>query len=553
MSPFLKRHIGPNPSETKDMLTTLGFSNLEEMANHIIPKNIRTRHSFEQIGPGLSEAQWLEKIKKTLSQNQSFQSLIGMGFYGTFTPPVIQRNILENPAWYTAYTPYQPEISQGRLEALLNFQTMVTDLTGMEISNASLLDEGSAAAEAMSMAFNLQKKGKESVTFVVDSDVHPHVIEVLKTRSEPLGLKMILTSAADYDFSENIFAVFVSYPNTEGRVSDYSDLTQKAHSHSAFLIADVDLLSLTLITPPGEWGADIVIGNTQRFGVPMGYGGPHAAFLATKDEYKRLMPGRLVGVSKDAHGNSALRLALQTREQHIRREKATSNICTAQVLLANMASMYAVYHGPEGLKQIAVRIHRLAQTLSEKLKALGEKIKYDSFFDTLTVLTPQRGHEIYKKALEQKINLRIYPTIASHMISASTPIEALGISLDELCDETTIEKIVNAFNASQPSANITKQTPHLEEKNLTYSFLKSLVRTSPYLTHSVFNIHHTEHGLTRYIFSLQNKDISLIHSMIPLGSCTMKLNATAELIPISWPEISQLHPFAPPIASSRHD
>ena len=366
---FQKRHIGPSEKQQKEMLNSLGFSSFEDMMSKVVPKSIRSNKKMD-IGDGISEYDILAQLKKIMSQNKVYRSLIGMGFHDTVTPSVILRNVFENPVWYTAYTPYQPEISQGRLECLLNFQTMISDLTGMEIANASLLDEGTAAAEAMSMALAVSKKSDVNA-FVVSPQMHPHVIEVLQTRAEPLGLEMIITEPADYDFKKEVFAVFVQYPNTEGLVENHQSTAKRAHDHGALVVVSADLLALTLLTPPGEWGADIVVGNSQRFGVPLGYGGPHAAFMATKDTYKRNMPGRLVGVSIDSNGRKALRLTLQTREQHIRREKATSNICTAQVLLANMAAMYAVYHGPEGLKKIALRIHLLTSLTANGLTKLG--------------------------------------------------------------------------------------------------------------------------------------------------------------------------------------
>lgn len=524
---FMGRHIGPRDEDIQVMLKELGFSSLEEMASQVVPQKIRTSKNYPVVGDGVSEYELLANLKKTISKNKVYRSLIGMGFYDTITPSVIQRNILENPVWYTAYTPYQAEIAQGRLEALLNFQTMVIDLTGMEISNSSLLDEGSAAAEAMAMAHASHKHDNVDA-FVVSPKMHPHVIEVLKTRSEPLGLKMILQDPKTFDFKTPVFAAFVQYPDTEGVIEDYKSMTQKFHDAHAMVVASVDLLSLTLLTPPGEWGADICVGNSQRFGVPLGFGGPHAAFLATKDAYKRIMPGRIVGVSVDSHGKSALRLALQTREQHIRREKATSNICTAQVLLANMASMYAVYHGPEGLKKIAQRVNRMAAITAEGLKKLGFTVGAGTFFDTLRVTTPKAA-DIVKAAEALHMNFR--------HVGGNT----LTLALDETCNLDVVNDIFTAFNlgtkASFAAADI--------DASLSYAWPTEFVRTSPYLTHAVFNTHRSEPEITRYIHMLQNKDITLTHSMIPLGSCTMKLNATTELVPVSWPEIGKMHPFAP--------
>lgn len=524
-SEFQSRHIGPNDIEIQDMLKELGFSDLEEMAAKVIPKNIRTAN-LPEVGNGVSEYELLNQLKATMSKNKIFRSFIGMGYHDTITPTVIQRNILENPVWYTAYTPYQPEISQGRLEALLNFQTMVADLTAMEISNASLLDEGTAAAEAVAMAHCLAKNGADS--FLASPDLHPHVLEVLKTRSVPLGLKMLIQDPQVFDFSTPVFAVIVAYPATDGRILDFESLAERANLNGAMLIADVDLLSLTLLTPPGEWGADIVVGNSQRFGVPLGFGGPHAAFLATKDAFKRAMPGRLVGVSVDAQGGQALRLALQTREQHIRREKATSNICTAQVLLANMASMYAVYHGPHGLKKIATRIHLFAKTLQAGLERLGFNISKDTFFDTLKVEV-KNASVIIKSAEALEINLR---KLDDHTVT---------IALDETVNFVDIEKIFRAFNEAKAVSFSVKDLAQKQALN----FPSKLTRKSTYLAHPVFNSYHSETELLRYIYKLQNRDVTLTHSMIPLGSCTMKLNATTELVPVSWPEINRLHPFAP--------
>jgi glycine dehydrogenase len=524
---FRDRHIGPNDDDIAAMLKELGFANLDEMIAHVIPKNIRTSSKMN-IGDGVSEYELLARLKSMVSKNKIARSYLGMGFHDTITPTVIQRNILENPVWYTAYTPYQAEIAQGRLEALLNFQTMVSDLTAMEIANASLLDEGTAAAEAMAMAHNLAKN--KATAFVVSPDLHPHVLGVLQTRAEPLGLQMIKQDPLKYDFSTPVFAVIVSYPTTEGRVQDYAALTEKTHQQGAFMIADVDLLSLTLLTPPGEWGADIVVGNTQRFGVPLGYGGPHAAFLACKDAHKRLMPGRLVGVSVDAQGKRALRLALQTREQHIRREKATSNICTAQVLLANMASMYAVYHGPQGLKKIATRLHVFAKTLAEGARKLGLTVEAEPFFDTVKITAPKVS-DIIAAAEKKGMNFR--------KLSAS----ALTIALDETVSLQDLEDIFSALALGQSLPFNVKELASAQAATL--AIPEKLQRQSPYLTHPVFNTHHSETELLRYIHSLQNKDVTLTHSMIPLGSCTMKLNATTELVPVSWPEINKLHPFAP--------
>lgn len=520
---FIPRHIGPSDEDIQNMLSFLGFSTLEDLAQQVVPKSIINNKPMD-IGNGISEAGLLSQLKNMMGQNKVYKSLIGQGYYGTYTPTIIQRNILENPVWYTAYTPYQAEISQGRMESLLNFQTMVRDLTALEIANASLLDEGTAAAEAMHMAHSLCKNSAAQ-HFFVSEKLHPQVIEVLKTRCEPLGLHMILGNTETFDFKTPIFAFFAQYPDTEGSLSDWKALTQKVHDHKAFMVVGTDLLALTLLTPPGEWGADIAYGNSQRFGVPLGFGGPHAAFMATKEEFKRNIPGRIIGVSKDSQNKPALRLALQTREQHIRREKATSNICTAQVLLANMAAMYAVYHGPEGLKKIAARTHKLTQVLKAGLEQAGLKVVNNTSFDTLVIESP-KASDFYNKALDKHINLR--------KLSETK----LGISLDETCDEKTLEDLFSVFSSTKLAlADLEKKTASLIPANLQ--------RTSEFMTHQVFNAHHSETDLLRYIHKLQNKDFTLTHSMIPLGSCTMKLNATTELVPVSWPEVSQLHPFIP--------
>lgn len=526
---FIGRHIGPDLNEQKEMLSTLGMKSLEDLAEKVVPSSILAKHDYSLVGQGISEFDLLKNLKNMVSKNQVFQSLIGMGYYDTITPTVIQRNVFENPVWYTAYTPYQAEIAQGRLESLLNFQTMVKDLTGMEISNSSLLDEGTAAAEAMAMAQALCKNSKASA-FVVSPKMHPHVIEVLGTRAEPLGFKMIVADPTSYDYKEPIFAAFVQYPDTEGSTQDWKECADKVHAHGAFMIASADLLALTLMTPPGEWGADIVVGNTQRFGVPLGFGGPHAAFLATKDSYKRSMPGRIVGVSVDTQNRPALRLALQTREQHIRREKATSNICTAQVLLANMAAMYAVYHGPQGLQRIAQKVRRLTEIAEAGLGKLGYKVATSNYFDTLTIETP-KALEVHAAAEKLKINFRRYGKE-----------NKISLSLDETCDLQVLDNVFTAFNLGNKAPFTAAE---LDAQTANKALPASLVRKSAYLTSAVFNTHHSETELLRYIHSLQNKDITLTHSMIPLGSCTMKLNATTELVPVSWPEISKLHPFAP--------
>ncbi len=523
---FSRRHIGPDLKQQKEMLQYLGFSNLEEMITKIVPKSIYTTEPMD-VGHGRKENEILTQLKSIMGQNKVYESMIGLGYHDTVTPSVILRNVFENPVWYTAYTPYQPEISQGRLESLLNFQTAVCDLTGLQIANASLLDEGTAAAEALMMAHSAAKN--KSDTFIASPFLHSHVLEVLKTRSEPLGLKMIVAEPTTELLKQKPFAVLVSYPQTYGVVCNYKKIADEVHALDGLLIADADLLSLTVLTPPGEWGADIVVGNSQRFGVPLGFGGPHAAFLATKETYKRSIPGRLVGVSVDQQGHRALRLTLQTREQHIRREKATSNICTAQVLLANIAAMYAVYHGPQGLTEIALRTHRLAKTFVAGLAKIGHTVSQKNYFDTVFVPTA-RAEELAQIAEAFKINLLAVK-------------DGISVSFNETSTLETVDKLLTIFNFSQP----------VSEKAATlYAALDSklavdpeLARTSPFLTHPTFNRYHSETELMRYIFSLQNKDVTLTHSMIPLGSCTMKLNAATELIPVSWPEVNKIHPFAP--------
>ncbi|PSB02868.1 aminomethyl-transferring glycine dehydrogenase [Merismopedia glauca] len=526
---FLWRHIGPQPEDIAQMLSFLGFSSLDELIDRTVPSQIRQQEGLSLIKSG-TESQVLTSLRAIASQNQVFRSFIGMGYYNCITPGVIQRNILENPGWYTQYTPYQPEISQGRLEALLNFQTMVIDLTGMEIANSSLLDEGTAAAEAMTMAYNAQ--GKNPVkTFWVSQDCHPQTIAVVETRAKYLGVEVIIGDYKTWDFTQKIFGILLQYPATDGAIYDYQEFVAKGHEKGALAIVAADLLSLTLLKPPGEWGADVVVGNTQRFGVPLGYGGPHAAYFATKEAYKRQIPGRLVGVSKDNRGEVALRLALQTREQHIRRDKATSNICTAQVLLAVMASMYAVYHGSEGLKRIALRIHGWTSVLATGLEKLGYEVGKAPFFDTIKVKVPGTASQILAKATANSLNLREIDS------------QTIGISLDET---TTKIDIIDLLEIFAVDGNLTFSVEEISQHHLAeLSIIKGFERTSKYLTHPVFNTHHSETELLRYMQRLQNKDLSLTHSMIPLGSCTMKLNATAEMIPVTWAEFGQIHPFVP--------
>ncbi|AFY45362.1 aminomethyl-transferring glycine dehydrogenase [Nostoc sp. PCC 7107] len=523
-SNFIERHIGPNTHEIQQMLELLGFASLDDLIDRTVPQAIRSQQTL-QLPDAHNEYAALAKLKNIAAKNQVCRSYIGMGYYDCITPPVIGRNILENPGWYTAYTPYQPEIAQGRLEALLNFQTMIIDLTGLEIANASLLDEATAAAEAMSLSYGVSKNKAHS--YFVSHDCHPQTIDVLQTRAKPLGINIIIGDHQTFDFAEPIFGAVLQYPTTDGSIYDYRTFINKAHAVGALVTVAADPLSLTLLTPPGEFGADIAVGSTQRFGIPLGYGGPHAAYFATKEEYKRQVPGRIVGLSKDVNGKPALRLALQTREQHIRREKATSNICTAQVLLAVMAGMYAVYHGPEGLKNIAENIHQLTLILAAGLKRLGYKISSENFFDTLRVeLGTHSLENILAGCQARNINLRIFDETA------------VGISLDET---TTAEDLIDLWQIFAGKDEL----PFTIEKLTGATSDIPLSRQSSYLTHPVFNRYHSETELLRYLHKLETKDLSLTTSMIPLGSCTMKLNATAEMIPVSWEEFGKIHPFAP--------
>ena len=516
---FPSRHIGLNTTEQQHMLKTLGLSSMDALMDAIIPKDIRRKDfNVGAFTQGLSEEAALAKLRAHAQKNIVNTSLIGQGYYGTHTPTVILRNILENPAWYTAYTPYQPEISQGRLEALLNFQQMIMDLTGMDIANASMLDEATAAAEAMTLAHRQSKL--DSNVFYVAENVFPQTREVIETRAKPLGIEVRTCITGEESLANDCFAILVQYPSANGAVIDYSDWAAKAHAQGKTVIAAADLLALTILKSPAEWGADIVIGNTQRFGVPFGFGGPHAAYMATRDAYKRNMPGRLVGVSVDAQGNSALRLALQTREQHIRREKATSNICTAQALLAIMASMYAVYHGPAGLKKIAERVYGITTAVANSLTKAGAYVVNSTWFDTLTLKVTDADN-IHQAAHAKGINLRAID--ANHV----------GISFDETTTLDTANAVLSLFNANALS------------EISTASIDANLRRTSSYLTHPVFNSHHSEHAMLRYLRELADKDLALDRSMIPLGSCTMKLNATSEMLPITWPEFANIHPYAP--------
>ena len=530
---FVARHIGPYADDEAHMLSVIGAASRRALIEAIVPRSIARAKPMVLPAP-LTEAQALAEMKALAAQNRVLKSFIGQGYHGTHTPGVILRNILENPAWYTAYTPYQAEISQGRMEALVNFQTMVCDLTGMAIANASMLDEATAAAEAMTLAKRSVKS--KSSTFVVAGDCHPQTIEVIQTRAAPLGLTVALAnSAAEWDAliaGGDYFAVLVQMPTTNGSIHDLRDDAARIHAHQAAFIVAADLLALTLITPPGELGADIALGTTQRFGVPMGGGGPHAAYLACRDEYKRSLPGRLVGVSVDVHGHPAYRLALQTREQHIRREKATSNICTAQVLLAVIASMYAVYHGPAGLKRIAQRVASYTAILAQGLRELGVVVRSDSAFDALCLDTGTATADIAARAEAQGMNLRRFREWGDTMI---------GINLDETTTHDDIRALWSLF--AKPGQALPDMAAF--EKGIEPMIPEALRRTSAYLTHPVFNTHHSETQMLRYIRSLSDKDLALDRSMIPLGSCTMKLNATSEMIPITWPEFAHVHPFAP--------
>ena len=515
-----RRHIGPSPAEMEAMLKVIGYPSLDAMINDTVPASIRQQVPLA-FGEPMTEREALDKLRETANKNKVLVSLIGQGYYGTITPPVIQRNILENPAWYTAYTPYQPEISQGRLEALLNFQTMITDLTGLDVANASLLDEATAAAEAMALC---QRSAKSKANaFFVDSECHPQVIALIETRAEPLGWKVIVGNPfTDLD-PVDVFGALFQYPGTHGAIRDFTGLIARLHQTGALAAISADPLALTLLKSPGDMGADIAIGSTQRFGVPVGYGGPHAAYMAVKDAIKRSMPGRLVGVSVDSRGNRAYRLSLQTREQHIRREKATSNICTAQVLLAVMASMYAVFHGPKGLKAIAQQVHQKAVLTAKGLEKLGYTIESDTFFDTITVEAGHMQGLILRAAVAEGVNLR--------KVGATK----IGISLDERTRPAAVEAVWRAFGGNFEVAEFEPD----------YRLPTELLRTSEYLTHPIFHMNRAESEMTRYIRRLSDRDLALDRSMIPLGSCTMKLNATAEMLPITWPEFSDIHPFVP--------
>jgi glycine dehydrogenase len=519
MTTFADRHIGPSADESGRMLEAVGFPTVDALIDAAVPAVIRTGKPLD-LPPAKSEVSALERLRELAAQNQVRTSMIGLGYYGTVTPGVILRNVLENPGWYTAYTPYQPEISQGRLEALLNFQTLVSDLTGLDVAGASMLDESTAAAEGMALA---HRAAKGADTFLVDADVLPQTIEVVRTRAVPLGLDVVVADLGGGLPDGDFFGVLLQYPGASGAVRDLTSITEGSHERGAQVVVAADLLALALLTPPGEFGADIAVGSTQRFGVPYGFGGPHAGYLAVREGLQRQLPGRLVGVSMDADGSPAYRLALQTREQHIRREKATSNICTAQVLLAVMASMYAVYHGPEGLTAIAERVHGHAATLAAGLRSLDAQVVHDSFFDTVLVRVPGRAAEVVRRAGESGVNLR--QVDADHV----------GVSCDETTNAEHVSLALRAFGAEEGD-------PH---GGRTSSLPTALRRTGEFLTHPVFHEHRSETAMLRYLRKLQDKDIALDRSMIPLGSCTMKLNATTEMEPVTWPEFAQIHPFAP--------
>ncbi|HRP55395.1 aminomethyl-transferring glycine dehydrogenase, partial [Agriterribacter sp.] len=528
---FLSRHIGPNEAETSQMLETVGFSSLEELIEKTIPSSIISPKTL-QLPPAQSEYEYLQELKKIAEQNKVFKTYTGQGYYGTITPSVILRNIFENPGWYTQYTPYQAEIAQGRLESLLNFQTVVADLTELPFANASLLDEATAAAEAMSMLFHHVNKAGTSgskAKFFVDTALFPQTIDVLITRAASIGVELVFGVYQDISIDDSFFGAIVQYPDNNGSVNDYRSFVNEVHNNSGYVVMVTDLLALTLLTAPGELGADVAVGSAQRFGVPVGYGGPHAAFFATKEEFKRNIPGRIIGISIDAKGNRALRMALQTREQHIKREKATSNICTAQALLANMAAMYAVYHGPEKLKQIATRITILAKTLSEGLHELGYTNVNRYYFDTLKVEV-NNASKIKSIAENNEVNFRYFDE------------RYIGISVDETTSQEDVLNILYIFAEASGHSGVSLT---FNEDDLPDNIPDHAVRQSGYLSHQVFNSHHSETEMMRYIRLLENKDLSLITSMISLGSCTMKLNAATEMIPVSWPGFAQVHPFAP--------
>ncbi|GAA4521020.1 aminomethyl-transferring glycine dehydrogenase [Sphingobacterium thermophilum] len=525
---FQDRHNGPDAAQTEEMLKVIGVASLEELIEQTVPAQIR-RKAMNLPQP-LSEVAYLEKIAQIAERNKIFKSYIGQGYYDVVLPGVIQRNVFENPGWYTQYTPYQAEIAQGRLQALLNFQTVISDFTGLEIANASLLDEATAAAEAMYMLY-AARKNKNANVFLVSPNVFPQTLDVLKTRAVPFGIELRIADVAEANLADDVFAVFVQYPAADGTISDYKNLAEAAHAKDITVCVAADLMALALLTPPGEWGADVVVGNSQRFGVPMGFGGPHAAFFATKEAYKRNIPGRIIGVTTDSSGNYALRMALQTREQHIRRDKASSNICTAQALLAIMASFYAVYHGPEGIKNIATRINDLTKLADKAIQALGYEQTNKTYFDTLRFNVGEQAGTLKAEALNNEMNFYYNDGV-------------VGISIDETTTYQDIQTIVKVF-AKIKGKTLDELDWESLEKELGSSIPAELIRTSSYLTHPVFNSYHSEHEMLRYIKSLEAKDLSLCHSMIPLGSCTMKLNATTEMVPVTWARFGRLHPFAP--------
>ena len=518
---FIKRHIGPSEADQQKMLNELGFENLDDLISKTVPEKILLKEDLG-IGEPNSEYEALRKLKVISKQNRIYSNFIGMGYYGTYTPYVILRNILENPGWYTSYTPYQPEVAQGRLEMLLNFQQMIIDFTGLDIANASLLDEGTAAAEAVGLSYRLCKNDSNIV--FVSKDCHPQTIDVIKTRAEPLGLTVVVGDEGT-DIKEDIVCGILQYPGTLGDIKDPSEAISKIHKNNGKAVLVCDLLALAKLKTPAELGADIAVGSSQRFGIPMGYGGPHAGFFATKDEYKRSMPGRIIGVSVDRHGNKAYRLSLQTREQHIRRDKATSNICTAQALLAIVSAAYAIYHGPEGLRKIAENTSQLAKNFADKIKQSGYELYSDHFFDTVTIKTLDKTDSIFRNALRQNVNIR---KVNSEMLS---------VAFDERKNVYRANQLLKIFNCSEAiKENLNENLSNLP---------KNLLRTSEYLTHPVFNSYHSETEMLRYLKKLEDADIALNRSMIALGSCTMKLNAVAEMIPVTWREFSEPHPFAP--------
>jgi glycine dehydrogenase len=538
MNPILKnydnfkdRHNGPDAADRTKMLAAIGVDSLDELIAQTIPAKIRLKKPLQLREPQ-TEMEFLKELKSVAAKNKIFKSYIGMGYYDTVTPPVILRNLMENPGWYTQYTPYQAEIAQGRLESLLNFQTMIVDLTGLPIANASLLDEATAAAEAMHLMYASRPKAKSAANVLfVSENIFPQTLDVLKTRATPLGIELLVGNHESLEWNDAIFGAIIQYPAGNGEVYDYKSFCEDAHKNSVFVTAAADLMALVLLTSPGEFGADIAIGSAQRFGVPLGYGGPHAAYMSCKEDFKRQLPGRIIGVSVDSNGNRALRMALQTREQHIRRDKATSNICTAQALLANMAAMYAVYHGPEGLKAIASRIHGLTKLLAQGLEKLGFKSENNLFFDTIAVRA-ENTDAVRRGALSKGINFRYFND------------NVVGISLDETTDIQDVRDILTVFAQAAGRDMQSFDFENLAD-GISVDFPNSLKRTSEFLTHKVFNSHHSETEMLRYLKHLENKDLSLAHSMIPLGSCTMKLNATTEMIPVTWPEFGKIHPFVP--------